>query len=415
MGKYRRINISSGRPLEPLAHYSRALRCGDQVLQSGTTAIDTEGNIIGENDVAAQVDAIVEISRGTMGDAGGKLEDVVRSRIYITDIGLADDAMRAFGKHFGDIRPAATLVEISRLARPTQLIEIEFDAIDGAAGRARRISSGRPLEEQYGYSRAVRMGDTVYVSGTTARDREGNVVAPGDQYRQARACFEIIEAALDEAGASLADMVYSKTFVTDMAKSGEQRQAKLEMLGDIRPTGTLLGIPALIGAGTEIEIEAEAIVGAAGSRREFYTANEREKARGYARAVAVGDVVHVSGCTSVDADGKVQAPGDWAAQVDLCHEAVADALAMAGLELDDVVRRRSFTVAAAEQNRAYGEGPGWFRDSRPVSMGCRIDSLADPAMLVEVDAVAVKGAREDIEWLGPQGSTGTAPDRLGPS
>jgi enamine deaminase RidA (YjgF/YER057c/UK114 family) len=73
MGKYRRINISSGRPLEPLAHYSRALRCGDQVLQSGTTAIDTEGNIIGENDVAAQVDAIVEISRGTMGEAGGKL------------------------------------------------------------------------------------------------------------------------------------------------------------------------------------------------------------------------------------------------------------------------------------------------------------------------------------------------------
>ncbi len=402
MGEYKRVNVSSGRPLEPLANYSRALRCGDMVLQSGTTAIDTEGNIIGEDDIGVQVDAIVEIARETMGQAGGTLDDVVRTRIYVTDVKMADDAMRAFGKHFRDIRPAATLVEIARLARPAQLIEIEFDAVDGAKDNARRISSGRPLEQQYGYSRAVRMDDTVYVSGTTARDSDGNVVAPGDQYRQARVCFEIIEAALEEAGAPLADMVYTKTFVTDMAKSGDQRRAKLEVLGDIRPTGTLLGIPALIGEPTTIEIEAEAIIGASASRRDFYTANEREKARGYARAVAVGNVVHVSGCTSVDADGAVQVPGNWAAQFDLCHEGIAQALEMAGASLDDVLRRRSFTIATAEQNRPYGEGPGWFKDSRPVSMGCRIDSLADPAMLVEVDAVAIIGAHADIEWLGPK-------------
>ena len=414
MGSYKRINVSSGRPLEPLANYSRALRCGDMVMQSGTTAIDTNGDIIGENDIAAQVDAIVDIARDTMGQAGGSLDDVVRSRIYVTDVNMADEAMRAFGRHFRDIRPAATLVEIARLARPTQLIEIEFDAVDGARDRAKRISSGRPLEEQYGYSRAVRMEDTVYVSGTTARDTDGNVVAPGDQYGQAKVCFEIIGAAMDEAGAALADMVYTKTFVTDMTQSGEQRRAKLEALGDIRPTGTLLGIPALIGAPTVIEIEAEAIVGAAASRQDFYTANEREKTRGYARAVAVGDVVHVSGCTSVDPGGTVRAPGDWAAQFDICHEGIEEALAMAGACLDDVVRRRSFTVSSAEQNRPYGEGPAWFKDSRPVSMGCRIDSLADPAMLVEVDAVAVKGASEEIEWLGPQGSEGTPPDRLGP-
>ena len=69
----------------------------------------------------------------------------------MTDVNQAEDAMRAFGRHFRDIRPAATLVEISRLARPTQLIEIEFDAVDGAKDRARRISCGRPLEEQFGY------------------------------------------------------------------------------------------------------------------------------------------------------------------------------------------------------------------------------------------------------------------------
>ncbi len=82
---------------------------------------------------------------------------------------------------------------------------------------------------------------------------------------------------------------------------------------------------------------------------------------------------------------------------------------MAGAKLDDVVRRRSFTIAPAEQNRACGEGPDWFKDSRPVSMGCRLDSLADPAILVEVDAVAVIGAQANIEWLGLQASRGTPP------
>jgi enamine deaminase RidA (YjgF/YER057c/UK114 family) len=77
-------------------------------------------------------------------------------------------------------------------------------------------------------------------------------------------------------------------------------------------------------------------------------------------------------------------------------------LAQAGASLDDVVRRRSFTVAGAEQNRPYGEGPAWFADSRPVSMGCRISGLRLPEMLVEVDAWAIKGAHKNIEWLGPE-------------
>jgi len=85
MGKYRRINVGSGRPLEHLANYSRALRVGNMVMQSGTTAIDVEGNVIGEGNVTAQVDAIVEIARQSMGGAGGRLEDVVRTRAYITD------------------------------------------------------------------------------------------------------------------------------------------------------------------------------------------------------------------------------------------------------------------------------------------------------------------------------------------
>lgn len=401
MAHNRRINVDSGRPLEPLAHYSRALRVGDMVLQSGTTAIDTEGNVIGEGDVAKQVDTIVAISEETMGLAGGRLDDVVRARIYVTDISLADQAGRALAKHFRDVRPAATLVQVSRLARPAQLIEIEFDAVDGARETARRISSGRPTEELYAYSRAVRVGERVFISGTTSLDDQGAIAHPGDLHRQARDAYDAILGALAEAGGAPGDLVYTKSFVTDLAQAAGQNQARLESLGAVRPTSTLIGIPALIAPEMLVEVEAEAIIGAATTRQDIYTGSENEKSRGFARAVAVGDVVHVSGCTAMNEAGHVRAPGDWAGQFDLCHEAVAAALAQAGASLDDVVRRRSFTTAAAEQNRPYGQGPAWFADSRPVSMGCRIAGLAKPEMLVEIDAWAVKGAHKDIEWLGP--------------
>jgi enamine deaminase RidA (YjgF/YER057c/UK114 family) len=125
MSATRRINVASGRQLEQTAHYSRALRVGDTVLQSGTTAIDRQGNVRGEGDVAQQVDAIMKIAAWSMGKAGGRLADVVRSRIYVTDVAVADAAARAIARHLRDARPAATLVQVNGLARPTQLVEIE--------------------------------------------------------------------------------------------------------------------------------------------------------------------------------------------------------------------------------------------------------------------------------------------------
>ena len=401
MAGYRRVNVASGRPLEKLAHYSRAVRVGDMVLQSGTTAIDRRGAVRGEGDIGKQVDAIMALAEWSMGKAGGRLADVVRSRIYVTDVRLADHAARALAGYFRDARPASTLVSVNRLARPAQLIEIELDAIDGAGASARRISSGRAIEEQYAYSRAVRAGDRVFVAGTTALNANGRVEAPGDMYRQTRAAMDTILGALAEAGGAPADIVYSKTFVTDLGKAADYTRAWLEALGDVRPTSTLLGIPALLHPEMLVEIEVEAVLGAARSRRDIYTEHMREKPRGYARAVAVGDLVYVSGSTSISSTGDVQAPGDWARQHDLAVGVIRDALGEAGATLDEVVRRRTFTVDGAEQNRPYGEGPAHFAHSRPTSLGCRIAGLARPELLVEVEVAAVKGAHADIEWIGP--------------
>ena len=396
----RRVNVASGRQLESLAHYSRALRVGDMVLQSGTTAIDRQGNVHGEGDVARQVDAIMKIAAASMGKAGGRLADVVRSRIYVTDIAVSDAAALAVARYFRDARPASTLVQVDGLARPTQLIEIELDAVDGAATSAQRISSGGPLEAVYAYSRAVRVGDRVFISGSTAL-RAGGVEGSGDMYRQTRATMETIFRALADAGGVPADLVYTKTFLTDLGKAADYTRAFVEALGDVRPVSTLLGVPALVRPELLVEIEAEAVLGAARSRRDIYTQHMREQPRGYARAVVVGDQVWVSGCTSVSATGEVQAPGDWARQYDLAIDTIRWALEQAGASIDDVVRRRTFTVQGAQQNRPYGQGPAPFAKSHPTSLGCRISGLARPELLVEIEVGAVKGAGVGIEWIGP--------------
>src|SRR5712692_1659656 len=382
-----RLNVASGRQLEQTAHYSRALRVGDTVLQSGTAAIDRQGNVRGEGDVTAQVDAIMKIAAWSMGKAGGRLDDVVRSRVYVTDIAVGDAAARAIARYFRDARPAATLVQVNGLARPTQLVEIELDAVDGAAASAQRISSGGPLESVYAYSRAVRVGDRVFISGSTAL-RAGGVEGPGDMYRQTRATMDTIFRALAEAGGAPGDLVYTKTYLTDLGQSAEYTRAFVDALGDVRPVSTLLGIPALVRPELLVEIEAEAVLGAA-------------RSRGYARAVAVGNQVYVSGCTSVSSTGEVQAAGDWARQYDLAIDTIGWALEQAGASMRDVVRRRMFTVDGAQQNRKYGEGPAPFAKSHPTSLGCRISGLARSELVVEVEVTAVKGAGAGIQWIGP--------------
>jgi enamine deaminase RidA (YjgF/YER057c/UK114 family) len=397
----RRINVSSGRALEATAHYSRAVRVGDTVFQAGTTAIDRQQNVVGVGDVVKQVDAVMAIAEWSLAKAGATFDDVVRWRTYVTDIATADAAARAIAKRFRDARPASTLVQVVNLAQPTQLIEIEMDAVDGAAKTGRRIGSGRAIEDQYAYSRALRVGDRVFISGTTALNARGVVEGAGDLYRQTRSVMDTIFAALEEAGGTPGDLVYTKTFFTDLTQMPGYTRAWLEALKDVRPTSTTLGIPALLRPEMLVEIEAEAIVGSATSRRTIYTEREREKPRGYARAVEVGDRIYMSGCTDLDPAGEVQAPDDWAAQYDHALETVRWSLEQLDATLDDVVRRQTFTVQGAALNRAPGQGPGYFARSRPAATGCRISGLARPELLVEVEVSAIRGAGKDIEDIGP--------------
>ena len=123
------MNISSGGHWETKVGYSRAVRVGNIIVVAGTTATDSQGNVIGKDDAYTQTKVILEKIGQSLREAGGSMKDVVRTRMFTTDISRWDEIGKAHGEVFGSVRPASTLVEIKALITKDALVEIEVEAI----------------------------------------------------------------------------------------------------------------------------------------------------------------------------------------------------------------------------------------------------------------------------------------------
>lgn len=124
-----RQNFSSGAKWEDIVGYSRAVRIGNTIEVTGTVSVDDEGNLVGENDAYLQTKFIIEKISKVLQKAGGSLNDVVRTRIFVTDISRWEEYGRAHGEFFRDIKPCASMIGINALIEPGYLVEIEATAI----------------------------------------------------------------------------------------------------------------------------------------------------------------------------------------------------------------------------------------------------------------------------------------------
>ncbi|MDP6662605.1 MAG: Rid family hydrolase [SAR202 cluster bacterium] len=376
----RRISISSID--EETYGSSGAMLVGDRLFVSGVSGSGvTAGEQFGDGagrirDVIAELDAAPE--------------DIVRTRVFYTNPSDHDALGLAHGEAFGSVRPAMSLTQVHFLPDEAKVV-VEAEAIRNSTATAVRVG-GVPNAEDWGYAGAVRAGADIWVSGVTAQEPGDVIHNPGNVAAQSRWVSNKVIAMIGAVGHRPADIVSTRHY-TAVAYAGVNTvDERLRIMHPHHPTSAGITVQGLGDRRLAEMIEVEAVVGAAESRVNVNSGRPYEEDHHYSRSVRAGDVVYVSGTTSVQLDEEVGSPFDAYGQTLETLAWIRWGIEQQGLSFRDTVRTRSYGVGQenlAPVARGLREILGEFRPASTVVGG---PTLGRPSILVEIEATAVRGA-----------------------
>lgn len=393
----------------PFAH---AVGVGDQVFVSGQQTLDASGNVLDAGNIASQTRNVFENMKNTLSRYGLGFEDLVRINTYYVFDGAEEDATQYWEdmtqirlQYFPDPGPVGTAVRIKAMPYEGQLIQIEGVAIRGesSAIRQRIMPAGSwdwsiPIPLSQGW----RVGERIFVGGQISADEQGKSVHVGDLSAQTHNIFKFIGNVLNDAGASMDDIVHVKVcFKHDSLEPSGQTFADkiMEIAAEYTP-GNGSSVLAAFGVdllypGLDLEIDAMAIVDPTRRPLRGSATGGRYQPNQFSDGVSAAGEIYVGGQTALGVDGSIQAGSDIAGQARIVFERLASVLAADGATLNDVVKLNLFFVAdAARSAEAFHTISAVWADvapnAHPAMTPVRVHELAREGLLVQADCIALK-------------------------
>lgn len=362
--------------------YNKGVRIGNVIYVSGQVPWNQAGDVVGVGDVEAQAVQVFENMRRVLEAAGGSLDDVVSTTTYLTNV-LYRPAVNEIRLRYGMDQATNTTIIVSSLVMPQFLLEVKAIAVVGEPRE--RINPPDVHDVSGRYVHAIRTGDTIYVAGQVAWDKDNNVVGLGDPAAQAEQLFSNMGRVLEASGASIADVVSLTNYMTNISYRPALNEAR-QRFGFSSSTNTSLVCAGLAIPELLLEVSAIAYVGKdkqAIQPPEVYDVTGR-----YVQAIRAGNTIYISGQAPWDLQGNAIGLGDPEAQAMKVFEDMGNVMSAAGGSLDDVVNTTTYMTNLLHRPKV-NEVRQRFGMTKMTNTSIIIPSLAIPEFLLEVEAIGV--------------------------
>jgi enamine deaminase RidA (YjgF/YER057c/UK114 family) len=377
---------------------AQCIRAGNFVFITGQTAFDESGKLVGVGDARAQAEQACENIKRLLALAGGTLDDVVKMVVYVTDRAHRQVAYPVIRRYFPKAWPCGTGYIVPGLARPELLIEIDAWAFIDDHKAQKKLLRTQNLDRMGvpGSSgvaaQAYRAGNLVYLQGQVGWTLDGELRGRGDPGAQARQAMENVQALMQLAGGSLADIVRVVTTVTERKDRATAYPVIKDHWPGLPPPGTGLIVDGLATEELKIEVDAWGFIDTPEARKRVVRSHDLNVAGMLgstgraAQCVRAGNWVFLQGQVGWTLEGELVAVGDAAGQARQAMENIKALMDLAGGSLADVVRVVVYVTDRAVRDVAYPVIKQYWGGLWPCGTGVVVKGLARPEMLLEIDA-----------------------------